>query len=594
VPIPTPRKGEKEADYIGRCHTALADEYEDQKRHAICMGAWRKKHGGKPPEGSSAGHHLSLFAVTQEITLRREMLDGVEHVVLPLVGLVEGCYQCATCPEPSFYPAREFGKNVGAWNGRPVTINHPVRDGQYVSAGSPDVWEGERIGTIFNARLVDRKLHLEAWVDPGAVERAGAMAAEVMMAAAGGDQVEVSTAAWIDEAPRFGVHGNRSYSSVHTNFQPDHVALLPLGTIGACSWEDGCGVRVATAHVDDEPACCEACAQGEPCACGHEDLDLAASPPPKRKAKAPAEDDDDDMMDDDDAAGDPADEDGTDEDGTDEDGTDDDDDEEEDQRAKKRRGSRKPPDDMSTARNREMALQIALEEDLGGFVLIADHDDEHVYFVSDGGNGLRRRSYKEDKDGTCMLGSDEQRVRPRVDFVVVNNQEDGEMSAEKTKEPVAEEQPSTIEQTQRELSATDRRVAELQAQVQHLTDKLKANAAPKTLEEYIAHAPEEVRDGLMHLHRGQAKRKLELVDSIKASPGCAWSEEELAAKPLEELERLEKLAGTSGQTDYSVQRREHSRLMPIVDDDDYAPLPTAQQIAEIKAVARRPAKSNGA
>ena len=140
-----------------------------------------------------------------------------------------------------------------------------MRDGNFVSAGSPDVWQTERIGTVFNARRDGDSLRCEAWIDPDLVERAGKEAAAILKAAEDGDQVEVSTAAWVDEVPTLGVHAGRQYDQIQTNFQPDHIALL--GDVkGACSWEDGCGVRVASA-ANEIDACCDDCASGKPCSC---------------------------------------------------------------------------------------------------------------------------------------------------------------------------------------------------------------------------------------------------------------------------------------------------------------------------------------
>lgn len=44
MPIPTPHEDEGHEEFIGRCHTALADEFEDQDtRHAICEQQWRDR-----------------------------------------------------------------------------------------------------------------------------------------------------------------------------------------------------------------------------------------------------------------------------------------------------------------------------------------------------------------------------------------------------------------------------------------------------------------------------------------------------------------------------------------------------------------------
>lgn len=51
--MPTPRKGEKKADFIGRCmvHEETKDKYPDNsQRYAVCNGiyeTWKKKQKGK-------------------------------------------------------------------------------------------------------------------------------------------------------------------------------------------------------------------------------------------------------------------------------------------------------------------------------------------------------------------------------------------------------------------------------------------------------------------------------------------------------------------------------------------------------------------
>lgn len=526
MPIPAPRKGEKKDAFISRCHSALVDEFDDQtQRHAVCESAWRKKHGGKKPKASRADHFLSVFNVAQELEVRREKLDGVEHLVLPLVALVEGVYQCANCDAPNYYPAAEFAKNVGAWNGRPVTIGHPIRNGNFVSAGSPDVWQTERLGTTFNARLDGRRLCVEAWVDKAAVERAGADAQAVMAAIEDGDQVEVSTAAWIDEAPRVASYGGKKYEAVQINFQPDHIALLKLGERGACNWADGCGVRVAAAALDDEQHCCDACAKGEPCECADD------------------------------------------------------------------------PTDLQSARSLEIALEMSLEAAYGEdtWVMVSDWDDDFVYYMKSGGRGLFRRGYSEDDDGTVTLGDDEKRVRPRADYIVVSSdnkdggerlaaasarqQEDGEMADTEKKAPAAgqaqppAQDPATAARAaEPKLSQSEVRMIELEEQVKILKADLATaqSKAPKTAEEFVESAPEGVREFLREGMRMQIRRRLELQGTILKAQGNSFTEDDLKELPVDQLEKLAKLA--KPPTDYSIVARDDSRLASM-DDGDYAPIP---------------------
>lgn len=45
MPIPTPSDGETREDFIGRCNSALADEFPDaDQRNAVCATSWREQH----------------------------------------------------------------------------------------------------------------------------------------------------------------------------------------------------------------------------------------------------------------------------------------------------------------------------------------------------------------------------------------------------------------------------------------------------------------------------------------------------------------------------------------------------------------------
>jgi hypothetical protein len=53
MPIPIPREGEKEKDFTDRCMSdkVMNADYDDiEQRFAVCMSAWRKKHGGEKPK----------------------------------------------------------------------------------------------------------------------------------------------------------------------------------------------------------------------------------------------------------------------------------------------------------------------------------------------------------------------------------------------------------------------------------------------------------------------------------------------------------------------------------------------------------------
>jgi hypothetical protein len=167
--------------------------------------------------------------------IRRETHDGREHLVVPVVMIVDGVMNGA------LVTAEEYAKFIDTWNGRPVSVLHPEKNGTPVSAAQPDIIEKNTIGVLFNTQHVDGKLRSEAWIDLEKAERTGNT--ELVSALESGDVVEVSTGYFSDSETVDGVFNGERYREIHRNIRPDHLALLP-GDIGACSVADGCGTRV--------------------------------------------------------------------------------------------------------------------------------------------------------------------------------------------------------------------------------------------------------------------------------------------------------------------------------------------------------------
>jgi hypothetical protein len=182
-----------------------------------------------------------------EGAVRRENYRGKEHIVVPVVALVEGVIQCANCPVPELALATEFGKFLGAWDGRPVTVPHPMKDGELTGAGSPEMLEQFQIGLTFNAKLEDKKLHMEAWIDPdlaAQVTHGPNLLERVQLLESGQEvQIEVSTGFFAIGFPTKGKFNGEPYQNIIRDIKPDHLALLLEDQVGACNWEDGCGVR---------------------------------------------------------------------------------------------------------------------------------------------------------------------------------------------------------------------------------------------------------------------------------------------------------------------------------------------------------------
>lgn len=118
------------------------------------------------------------------------------------------------------------------------------------SAGSPEVFERQHVGTVFNARFRAAKLLAELWLDAERLVIA-ANGRDVLDTLASGGQLEISTGLFTENDPVDGVWNDSQYEWIARNHRPDHLALLP-GKQGACSIRDGCGT-VANAAAFPDP-----------------------------------------------------------------------------------------------------------------------------------------------------------------------------------------------------------------------------------------------------------------------------------------------------------------------------------------------------
>jgi hypothetical protein len=82
-------------------------------------------------------------------------------------------------------------------------------------------------------------LKAEAWLDIAKAER---VYPGLVKRLERGDSMDVSTGYFCTPAQATGNINGKTYSEVHRNLRPEHLALLP-DEQGACGWEDGCGVR---------------------------------------------------------------------------------------------------------------------------------------------------------------------------------------------------------------------------------------------------------------------------------------------------------------------------------------------------------------
>ena len=170
-------------------------------------------------------------------TIREETLDDKRHLVVPVVMMVEGVHSGSH--GPIFHKGEELAKWTEAWNGIPVTVSHPQEGKANVSANSPTVLDSWSVGRIFNTTY-GNGLKAEAWIDAEKISEKSPEAYEALM---NEQPMEVSVGVFNDIETTEGTWDGETYGSIAYNYRPDHLALLPE-EVGACSNEDGCGIRV--------------------------------------------------------------------------------------------------------------------------------------------------------------------------------------------------------------------------------------------------------------------------------------------------------------------------------------------------------------
>lgn len=188
----------------------------------------------------------SLHVLGATGVARREQFEGRQHLVVPVVALMEGVIHAVNAQTPEFVSADTLQRAALSWNGRPITFGHPAEGGKQISANVAKVLEQQAFGRIFNSRVEGKKLLCEAWVD---VEKAKQVGAEALLRKLEEGQVtEVSVGAFVmtDAAP--GNFNGRQYTASWKTVSGDHLAFLDT-VRGACSVAMGCGTgRFAQVH----------------------------------------------------------------------------------------------------------------------------------------------------------------------------------------------------------------------------------------------------------------------------------------------------------------------------------------------------------
>lgn len=212
----------KRAQWVEMWNSAYQRCIDDGGEASTCeTSAFRQANGTIKANAGTVAFRANLVE-----GVRRTVRDGRTWLVAPVILMRAGVTMNGETVPPA-----EIARSAPAWNGRPVVIGHPCDDeGDYISANAPDVLSRYQVGQIFGAQFVDGALKAELWADMvQALTAEGGP--EFVRRLTSNEPMDVSTAYWRD------LQGSEAYKLL-----PDHLAVFPDGTQGACSWSDGCGV----------------------------------------------------------------------------------------------------------------------------------------------------------------------------------------------------------------------------------------------------------------------------------------------------------------------------------------------------------------
>jgi len=178
---------------------------------------------------------IQLKHNTSKISI--ENINGLPYTMLPVIMLKEGVFIANKESNPNGYATYYSGdilkESIVSWNGRSVGIGHPT-NGE--SMNTPRNIS-HSIGYIFNTGYDDITKGLKA-----VVAIRSDMGADIVRRFMSNEIIDVSTGVWGTIVKEEGFYNGTKYDEYYTNIIGDHLAILPGGR-GACSSEDGCGLR---------------------------------------------------------------------------------------------------------------------------------------------------------------------------------------------------------------------------------------------------------------------------------------------------------------------------------------------------------------
>lgn len=198
--------------------------------------------------------HARLSGVIDPALVQIETLsDGTEVLSFPVKALREQILECMTClAGGEFVSGTEIKKSISQWDGMPLTIDHPRNERGVLEYANRDAQflEAVKVGEITDPQWRDGFLWVTARLNRTLATRSTEGRGIVRALLDGSADLEVSTGYGAELRTQSGDFEGVEFNHEQVDIEPDHLALLPIGTVGACSVEMGCGAARAAQAID--------------------------------------------------------------------------------------------------------------------------------------------------------------------------------------------------------------------------------------------------------------------------------------------------------------------------------------------------------
>ncbi|WP_312999653.1 DUF2213 domain-containing protein [Leclercia sp.] len=188
-----------------------------------------------------------LTAINAASNISEQIIDGDPHIVIKnVVPLVDDIVM-----NGGLYPADEIKASYSTLDGKPAPLDHPKVNGKYVLASDVRAVNQYHVGAWVensshdgNKTMVDLKVN-KRFAEASEKGRGLIARLDALMNNTEAEPIHVSTGLLLSRKEAQGNSKGKKYSWIASNMEFDHLAILPEGTPGAGTPDDGVGIFAA-------------------------------------------------------------------------------------------------------------------------------------------------------------------------------------------------------------------------------------------------------------------------------------------------------------------------------------------------------------